>query len=533
MSKRIVNKKNTFVLASAICAAGFGLIGCGDDSNSGTGPNNAQGDVCTVGKNGNTLTVKNDVNGVVTTTIYEFGADGNMVSQSTVTDVGAGGETACKAMNVEGVSEASFEGGKCTVKTTAGLMPGSIDQLEQAQQMACDAANAAAKPTSNSSGNSGSSGKSGSSQGGDSDDICSVTKTSTTVSMKSNIEGETYTTVYVFAGGELTSVVSTADLSALGDDATAEAVCIASAKGDATAKYDKGKCTVTEDVDFYESMTLDQVYEFNVEACDEMKAAANPANGGDEGGEGGEGSSGSSTGKSSASAGPKEKVVTFEDGIMYTASYNDRVRTFFNTVDEYTFFDDNAETKDSSGWWFSFDDSADKGSSMVFLEYGVGVDAEIDLVYKNWSEESSGKNTYMAPHPYPYGAIGFNMSPTGGTVDMSDWEGICVTYSATDPLELTLKSSLDGESSWYAPLLSASMKTVNLKFSATAFGQPTWSKSYPSFSQAIASVEAIHFKYSNDESGVSCAFETSIYCPTSAINSVKIFKIGKYGACGS
>ena len=264
-----------------------------------------------------------------------------------------------------------------------------------------------------------------------------------------------------------------------------------------------------------------------------MKAAANPANGGDEGTTPGSSDSGSTT-KSSASAGPKEKVVTFEDGIMYTSSYGDRVRTFFNTVDEYTFFDDNAVTKDSSGWWFAFDDKADKGSSMVFLDYEMGyVDAEIDLVYKNWSRVGSGTSSYMAPDPYPYGAIGFNMAPAGGTVDMSDWEGICVTYSATDPLELTLKSSLDGSSSWYAPLLSANMKTVNLKFSATAFGQPSWSTSYPSFSQAIASVEAIHFKYSNDESGVSCAFENSIYCPTGAVNSIKIFKIGKYGACGS
>lgn len=530
MSNRIINKKNTIVLASAICAAGFGLIGCGDDSK-GSGPN-SQSDVCKATKSGNFITVEMNANGAVTTTIYEFGDDGNMVSTSNVTEVGDNGKAACEAMNVEGVSEATFEGGKCTVKTTTGLMPGSIDDIYQAQNMACDAANEAAKPASTDSGNKNPFAKSSNSSGNGgtgADDICSVTKTGTTVSMKSNVDGETYTTVFVFAGGELTSVVSTADLSALGDDAIAEAVCTASAKGGATAKYDKGKCTVTEDADFYGSMTFDEIYELNVEACDEMKAAANPANGGDEGTT--PGSSGS--GKTSSNSGPKEKVVTFEDGIMYTASYNDRVRTFFNTVDEYTFFDDNAETKDSSGWWFAFDDSADKGSSMVFLEYGVGVDAEIDLVYKNWSEEGSGKNTYMAPHPYPYGAIGFNMSPTGGAVDMSDWEGICVTYSATDPLELTLKSPLDGESSWYAPLLSASMKTVNLKFSATTFGQPTWSKSYPSFSQAIASVEAIHFKYSNDESGVSCAFENSIYCPTSAINSVKIFKIGKYGACGS
>jgi hypothetical protein len=529
MSKRIVGK-NTIALASAVCAASFGLFGCGSDSN-GSGPN-SQGDVCKATKSGNFITVEMNANGAVTTTIYEFGDDGNMVSTSNVTEVGDNGKAACEAMNVEGVSEATFEGGKCTVKTTTGLMPGSIDDIYQAQNMACDAANEAAKPASTDSGNNNPFAKSSNSSGNGgtgADDICSVTKTSSTVTIKTNVDGEAYTTVFVFAGGELTSVVSTADLSALGDDATAEAVCIASAKGGATAKYDKGKCTVTEDADFYGSMTADEIYELNVESCDEMKAAANPANGGD----GGTTPGSSDSGKTSSNSGPKEKVVTFEDGIMYTASYNDRVRTFFNTVDEYTFFDDNAETKDSSGWWFAFDDGADKGSSMVFLQYGVGVDAEIDLVYKNWSEEGSGTNTYMAPHPYPYGAIGFNMSPTGGAVDMSDWEGICVTYSATDPLELTLKSSLDGESSWYAPLLSASMKTVNLKFSATTFGQPTWSKSYPSFSQALSMVEAIHFKYSNDESGVSCAFENAIYCPTSAINSVKIFKIGKYGACGS
>lgn len=517
MSKRIVGK-NTIALASAVCAVSFGLFGCSDSG--GSGPN-SQSDVCKATKSGNFITVEMNANGAVTTTIYEFGDDGKMTSTSNVTEVGDNGKTACEAMNVEGVSEATFEAGKCTVKTTTGLLPGSMDDIYKAQTLACDKANEAAKPASNSSG------KNGGSQGGNGDDICSVTKTGTTVSMKSNVDGETYTTVFVFAGGELTSVVSTADLSALGDDAIAEAVCTASAKGGATAKYDKGKCTVTEDADFYGSMTLDEIYELNVETCDEMKAATSTNDDDDVP----TGSSGS--GKTSSNSGPKEKVVTFEDGIMYTASYNDRVRTFFNTVDEYTFFDDNAVTKDSSGWWFSFDDSADKGSSMVFLQYGVGVDAEIDLVYKNWSKVGSGTSSYMAPNPYPYGAIGFNMSPAGGAVDMSDWEGICVTYSATDPLELTLKSSLDGESSWYAPLLSASMKTVNLKFSATAFGQPTWSKSYPSFSQALSMVEAIHFKYSNDESGVSCAFENSIYCPTSAINSVKIFKIGKYGACGS
>ena len=535
MSKRIVNK-NTIVLASAICAASFGLVACGSDS-SGSGPN-AQGDVCTVDKNGNTLTVKNDVNGVVTINIYEFGEDGNMASQSTVTDVGAGGESACKDMNVEGVSEASFEDGKCTVKTTVGLMPGTIDQLQQAQQMACDKANEAVKPASNSSGRSGSSGKSGSSQGGDGDDICSVTKTATTVTVKTNDDGDASTVVYVFAGGKLTSEVMTSDLSALGDDATAEAVCKAGAAAGGSASYEKGgKCTVTLDIgstglDLLGNMTLDELYEDNKETCEAMKAAVNPSSSGSEGSTT-PGSSGSgSTTKSSASAGPKEKVVTFEDGIMYTASYNDRVRTFFNTVDEYTFFDDNAETKDSSGWWFTFNDKPDGGYSTVFAANEMGsYTAEIDLMY-NW--HYNGK--YMESVPYPYAAIGFNMSPNGSAVDMSSWEGMCVTYSATKPVAFTLKSSYDGRSSWYTKLPSGTVKTVNLAFTTTTFHQPTWaieqSVIYPTFANAVSKVVAIHFKYSNDEAGVSCS-TTSASCTTTSINTIKIHKLGKYGACGS
>ena len=525
MSKRIV-KRNTIALVSAVCAAGLGLFGCGSDSN-GSGPN-SQGDVCKATKSGNFITVEMNANGAVTTTIYEFGDDGNMVSTSNVTEVGDNGKAACEAMNVEGVSEATFEGGKCTVKTTTGLMPGSIDDIYQAQNMACDAANEAAKPASNSSGNGSGN---GGSQGGADDGLCSVTKTATTVSMKSNIDGEAATIVYVFTGGEVTSVVSTTDLSVLGDDAIAEAVCTASAKNGGTAKYDKGKCTVTEDADFYGAMTLDEIYELSVEACDEMKEAVNSASSGDEGTTPGSSGSGSTT-KSSASAGPKEKVVTFEEGIMYTSSYGDRVRTFFNTVDEYTFFDDNAVTKDSSGWWFSFNDWSDGGSSMVFTESEMGAyTAEIDLVY-DWFYNGE----YMESDPYPYGAIGFNMSPSGQSVNMSDWEGMCVTYSATKPIAFTLKSFSDGRSSWYTKLPSATMKTVDIAFNTTTFHQPTWAIeqmiSYPTFSGALSSVLAIHFKYSNDEAGVSCS-TTSASCTTTSTNTIKIHKLGKYGACGS
>ena len=54
MSNRITYKKNTIILASAICAAGFGLFGCGSDSNGGSGPN-GQDDVCSISKDSKSM----------------------------------------------------------------------------------------------------------------------------------------------------------------------------------------------------------------------------------------------------------------------------------------------------------------------------------------------------------------------------------------------------------------------------------------------------------------------------------------------
>jgi hypothetical protein len=529
-------------LISTLCAAGFGLFGCGSDS-SGSGPN-AQGDVCSVTKSGNTLTVKMDANGATTTTIYEFGDDGNMASQSTVTDVGAGGQTACEAMNVEGVAEASFEDGKCTVKQTAGLMPGSIDQLEQTQQMACDAANEAVKPASNGSNNPGDSGSSGNKPAGNKD-ICSVTKTSTTITTKANIDGETSTTVFVFdASGDLTSEVITSDLSSLGDDATAEAVCKAGAAG-GEATYDKGKCVVTMDVSYMAGvMSLDEIYEAQQEACDALKEeASSTEEGGQPGSSGSTSTSASSTTKSSGSSGTKEKAVTFKDGIIWEPSYESRARTFFNTVDEYTFFDDNEVTKDSSGWWFKYLDDEDNGASTAKGTFSsTELTLSITLVYKGWHTEGSGTSAYNAPNPYPYAGFGFNFSVNGEdeTVDISDWEGICITYSATDNFEVAFQSPGDGGMSWYYPAgYSTSTKTVNISFSS-GLTRSQYAPTTPNKTTALKNVTSLQIKYSNDEAHMDQLCDKEYYTASecnsyssyfNADNTIKIYKIGKYGTC--
>ena len=126
---------------SLICAASIGLLGCGSDSSS-SGPD-ATSDVCSVTKTGNSVTMKTTAGGATTTTVYVFGADGNMVSQSTITDYSQMGDdvtakTVCEASGtVEGFS-ATYEAGKCTVTQTVGLV-GTLDEIYDAQNAVCDA----------------------------------------------------------------------------------------------------------------------------------------------------------------------------------------------------------------------------------------------------------------------------------------------------------------------------------------------------------------------------------------------------------
>ena len=86
-----------FPLVSLACAAGLAVFGCGGDS--GSGPSAAQNDVCSVTKTTNSVTVKTSVDGASVTTVYVFDTEGNMASQTTVSDYSAmGDETAHKAV---------------------------------------------------------------------------------------------------------------------------------------------------------------------------------------------------------------------------------------------------------------------------------------------------------------------------------------------------------------------------------------------------------------------------------------------------
>ena len=522
------SKKSSIALATAICAASFGLFGCGGDSN-GTGAE-AQGDVCSISKDASSITMTMEANGVSTTTIYEFDG-GELSAQSTITDMSAMGsnaQAACDAMAMMDGFEASLEGTQCTVRQTVGLMGGSMDQIYEVQKKACDAANEAAN--SSSSGSKDNPFAKSSSSGSSGDEICSVAKTSTTVTVKTNIEGEQMTGVFVFVGGVLTSLVNTVDLSSFGDDvATAQAVCSAYALAGATANYEEGKCVVTEDVSDMAGITLDEIYEENVEECEALKA---------EYGSSSSESSDDPTPKSSSSSGKKEKVVTFADGIIWQPSYDTRARTFFNKVDEYSFYDKNEVTGDSSGWWYKYLDASDNGVSTAEGSFnGSSLNLSITLKYVGWHLEDDGYYNYNAPNPYPYAGFGFMWSPVEGeTVDLTELgNGLCVTYESTDDFEIALPAKGDGYYPYYYHASTAtSPKTVNFYFSDLV--RSNYATTKLTIADALANVKELQIKYSNDESGKDCNYE--YYYPSecnsrsiTASNTIKIYRIGKYGTC--
>jgi uncharacterized protein (TIGR02145 family) len=265
-------------------------------------------------------------------------------------------------------------------------------------------------------------------------------------------------------------------------------------------------------------------------------------------------SSGKAVTESSSSAeGNNDSSVKFVDGIIWTPEYGKRARTFFNTVGEESFLDESTRAQDSSGWWYTLTDYDDDGDSKVELTFAsTYMNALYTLKYNNWHSEPDGRGgLYFAPAPYPYASVGFTLSPDGKTVDISSWDGLCITYSTQNSVEVEFVSSVDAaiDNASYRAILPgtlyiygepARVETVNLSFASEDFTRPDWlttklgqgtvSGPVPSLAETKKNMLGLRIKYSNDEAKASCTNGTDL-CPSEKIGSVRIFKIGLYGKC--
>ena len=559
MSKFQSFRKGQIVAISALFAATFGFFGCGDDSSSGGDSNSsANAPTCTVSKSSNTVTVKESEDGVNTTTVYVF-KDGKMKSMSQVItmpeETNAAAKATCKAMDQdeEGV-EVEFEDGACTITTTKGL-EGTLDKTYKAMLTMCE--------------NVKENGKSSEEEEKDepSKTIADLTKLYTTKCAKANanevvaVKGESNN--YICAAIDLGIGELTYMWAPVVDDIDDMPKCTkkwATANPKLTYAFDKSDETIytcTQDEESKWAWTALKVEDKkgkdgddeddesgDDEGDDENGDDENEESGDDEGDEEDNGSSSSANKakSSSSSAKASDKSVTFKDDVIWDPSYASRARTFFNTVGEDNFLADNEVTGDSSGWWFKYLDDADFGTSTAVGKFtDATLNLTITLNYKDWHLVGSSSEGYLAPDPYPYAGFGFSWSPNGEaeSVDLSDWEGICMIYDATDYFEVAFQAEGDGGLSYYylaSP--SSSTKTINIAFSS--LDRSIYAKTDLTKAEALKHATSFQIKYTNDETDGIEYYCNRLYGDTaarcnssniSASNTINIYKIGKYGTC--
>jgi len=255
----------------------------------------------------------------------------------------------------------------------------------------------------------------------------------------------------------------------------------------------------------------------------------------------------SNSSSSSSLASSASKVVTFEDGILWTPSYGKRARTFFNIVDEYSFWSPNSVTQDSSGWWEKYIDNVENGTSVATGTFSTEyLNLAITLHYGHY-KQSTGFNyvtgysyTYNEPVPYPYGGFQFPLSTAaGGYSNLSTWTGLCITYTSTDKFAFSVRSAqtdLGDGMHWESTIPASSViSTAEILFSSLT--RSMYATTVVTRDAALQKVTGFQIAYRNDEAQITCpsGYSTTT-CNSqaySASNNIKVYKIGKAGTCST
>jgi hypothetical protein len=166
---------------------------------------------------------------------------------------------------------------------------------------------------------------------------------------------------------------------------------------------------------------------------------------------------------------------------------------------------------ETAGYWFSYDDSGDKGASSVTWpvergnEYSAdAMDPIIDYCQGvcGTAVLDKGQLTYN-----PFVGIGFNVvgetsatdnTPAAG--DASSWGGICITYTsaAAPSLELGLGDAVDatiGYANPAASLAKATSAAVTKTIAWSGFAQPSWYKGATKMDGETAASQLVAIKF--------------------------------------
>lgn len=177
---------------------------------------------------------------------------------------------------------------------------------------------------------------------------------------------------------------------------------------------------------------------------------------------------------------------------------------------------------DESGYWYTYSDDANKGTSAITWPVPTGNeydDNALDPIIDNCGG-LCGNVSLGAGYDYPFAGLGFNLTgPDQTGADVTSWGGVCITYSASVAPILEVAPENEATVTEYNNYMSklkvaASKTTVNLAWSD--FKQESgWGVTVPQASY-LGMVAAVKVKFSG-KAGTSGDFN--------------IMEVGENGQC--
>lgn len=157
---------------------------------------------------------------------------------------------------------------------------------------------------------------------------------------------------------------------------------------------------------------------------------------------------------------------------------------------------------DESGYWYTYADDANGGSSAITWPVPTGNeydDNALDPIIDNCGG-LCGNVSLGAGYDYPFAGIGFNLTgPDQTGADVTSWGGVCITYSASVAPILEVAPEKEATVTEYNNYMSklkvaASKTTVNLAWSDFK-QEPGWGVTVPQASY-LGMVAAVKVKFS-------------------------------------
>ena len=233
---------------------------------------------------------------------------------------------------------------------------------------------------------------------------------------------------------------------------------------------------------------------------------------------------------SSVTSSRDENASFFEEGVIWKPVYGDRARTYFNGArTEENFF----TLKGRDGKWEPYNDAVSDGgtskSEAVFTDSLLQLTLSLGYIWKE------AENTPYEPVVYPYSGMRVILDVDENTVDLSGWNGVCLVYSSTGDFQIIPS----GPDQWFWRMtVPQSEEKSTFQFKLHELKLVDWADgSAPSLQEALKITRSLNFEFGDlnvkDKKKDACFVADKPCEEFSVENIIRIYKIGKYGSCGS